>query len=284
MIKTIVELTICVILFVGCIIIATEIARYGLLQIHIVIQEQLINYMALKALVVGITIILLSGILLQTLFEWKSILTKSENIQLVLKIFPVILLLWLIFFRYVKMPKGQFDHNRANIWINYWSHYYYTPGLALAEPLKSSKRVNKILSLFNKTLAVEEKGTRFFLGHRGSISIITPLNNKNIALIYLEMAFLYRMMNLYDETHNVLDKASCAIDRSLREDPENENYLGWKSSIIFHQAETYQAHGTKLQYAKELYGQCATVNNKLTGDKEIKKLMDKIDQNFMSKK
>jgi len=282
MIETIVELAIYVISFVCCIVIATEIAQCGLLQI--VILERPTKQKVFKALMIGIITISI-GVLLQILFKLGFMLTKPENIWLIPIIFLVIPLLWLIFFRYVKMPKSQFDHNKANIWTNYWSRYYYIPGLSLAEPLINSKKVSKILELFNKALIVEEKGTYSFFKHIGSIRmepIITPTNNKRIAMISLEMAFLYRMMNLYREAHDALDRASSAIEKSLREDPKNEDYLGWKSSIIFHQAETYQAQGIRLQYAKELYEECAIVNTKLTGNKVIKELMNQIDQNFMS--
>lgn len=134
-------------------IIATEWAKNGLWEIGI---QRPINVRALIGLFVGTGTFLIAG-LANRYYEFNPSATIGFYI-------PVVALLWMLFYRYVLMPAGQFNFNRARTRMNYWMVTgNYIPGQHLkdrADSLKEFGFAQNAVKLFKKAITAQKKGNK----------------------------------------------------------------------------------------------------------------------------
>ena len=330
------EYVIYTVMFICYLIMATELAKYGLMQILIRYPP---NNRAIYAITLGFIAVNVGGYL-QKQGEINAFLFKEENSLPASLIVFGLFAIWIIFFRYVIMPKGLFDYNRAISRTNYWSRIHYQPGKSLesAKFLSNFSRANQTLELFKKAIEVQRKGSLVDnnntrreidlsgedMSYDGMITIscpscgmpikapryapqgaegncincgamisakligntlfinsygtrrtrsVTPINYKDMATALEEMAFLYRMMNRFNEAHEALDEALKTVNNILSKDKDNKEFLKLKSLIIFRQAEAYQAQGINIEEVKKLYAECLVIDQ-LTGELFSKELVN----------
>lgn len=153
-----IEFIVCAIMLICNLIIANEWAKYGLWQIGI---QRPANTRAFGAAFVGVITFLISG-LLQKYGEVEFSFAIKQNFWPVAMVFLGVPFVWLIFFRHVIMPKGQFDYNKAIIRTTFWTLQNYRPGQLLkseGELLRHFSLANRTLRLFQKAIRTQEKGT-----------------------------------------------------------------------------------------------------------------------------
>jgi tetratricopeptide (TPR) repeat protein len=133
-----------------------------------------------------------------------------------------------------------------------------------------------------RVITAKTIGNLLYVNCRGGAIIshaITLRSKENIATAYEEMAFLYRMMNRFDDANEFLDRALSITFDILKADPENYEYLKLKALILFRQAEIYHVQGLSVN-AKELYNECLLLDEKIgTPQEEIqltKNLLEKL--------
>ena len=283
-----IEWTVYVIMLICNLLIATEWAKYGLWQLGI---QRPLNTRALGASFVGAITFLASG-LMEKYQRVEFGFIKEQNLWLAIVVFIGIPFAWLYFVRFVMIPKGQYDYNRAIIRTTFWALQNYRPGKSLkseAESLSNFPLAQRTLKLFQSAISAQKKGTlsagrqriidleiadvsysqtvncpcpscdmptetpcyvprgvtgrcvycgamltvklignKLYVnsyGRDGAARRVTPLNRRNIAAAYEEMALLYRMMNQFDKAHKALGQAQTTMEGLLESDPNNKNYL-----------------------------------------------------------
>jgi len=152
------ELVFYAILLICNLIIATEWAKYGILEIGI---QRPLNKRALKATFIGVTTFLIGGYL-QKYGYLKIELLKSPYLWQAAAILIGVPFVWMYFFRHVILPKGLHDYNRAHIKTNYWTILHYRPGVILEEKAKLLREfpmAQKAVKLFYKSIKAQERGT-----------------------------------------------------------------------------------------------------------------------------
>lgn len=267
------ELIIYAILLVCGLIMANQCAKYGFFEIG---MQRPINTTAIGAFFISAITLLVSGLLHKNYGLQFSFLSSDNFWQLVIILFGIPLI-WLFFIRYVVLPRGQFDYNRAKIRISYWRSLYYKPGKEFrkrGEKLRNFPMAINTLNFFQKAIASQEKGvlvnssSAYSFRDNTMICRITSCNRQNMVVALKEMALLYRMMNLFDEAHQALNQAQSFAEDLLLSDPDNFEYLELKSLILFRRAEAYQAQGIKKEEAKNFYRQSMQIDQQIGNNNE----------------
>lgn len=109
-------------------------------------------------------------------------------------------------------------------------------------------------------------------------NVITPRSKANIAVAYEEKALLLRMMNLFDDALESLDKSEEIILQLLASDSANKEYLGVKSLIIFRRGEIAQSTGNKNQ-AQSFYQESLAIDQLIGVSKDhdlVKRLLKEV--------
>ncbi len=315
--------------FIGNLLIATEWAKYGILEIGI---QRPANKRAFLGLFFGISAMFFS-IILDKYYE----INPYQSSYKVYVIFVVlgVPLVWLLFFRYVLIPKGLFDFNKARTRTVYWALSNYRPGVkndeekarnlrefgfaqdALRRFKKAIKlqgrgdlvhRVEKTLQLTDNFcdyydyyriscpvcpspinlpkvrshnfsgacnmcgsfVTARIEGYKVFLAADLTRSIRSPNKGNwyNVAVAYEEMAWLYRMMNMFDEALEALEKAMDIAEDLLKRSPRTEKYLSLKSLIIFRRAEINHILGN-VERAREEYKESLSLDRELKNEEGI---------------
>jgi len=139
-------------LFIENMMIATEFARYGILEIGI---QRPINQGAFNGMVIGL-ITFTSGSVMHFItwfnptMDWKAAFFVSG-----------IPLLWIPFFRYCILKSGFADFNKAKIRTNYWMIDNYKHGEVLkkeGESFKDFYLAKSVVRMFKKAIKAQEKG------------------------------------------------------------------------------------------------------------------------------
>jgi tetratricopeptide (TPR) repeat protein len=140
-------------IFVTNIIIATVWAKYGLLEIGLMRPPSrgVTAAMVCAIAVLGISIVahLISG--------WSPQMERWAQVAVI-----AIPLVWLFFYRYVVLPGGLYEYNRAKIGTEYWAMQFFQPGHLDAERagmLAHSDRAQKAAALFDKAIEKQSRGT-----------------------------------------------------------------------------------------------------------------------------
>jgi hypothetical protein len=144
----------CAVILLGNMVIATEWAKYGLLELSIMRPPNKKVSFALfcYVLVVGTSIIahLATG--------WNPDLDWWVQFALVI---PA--LVWIPFFRHVIYPSGLYEFNKAKTGTQHFALQFYSPGeldVEQAETLRGFGRAQNALALFDRAIEKQSKGTR----------------------------------------------------------------------------------------------------------------------------
>lgn len=95
-----------------------------------------------------------------------------------------------------------------------------------------------------------------------SITIVSDKNKENIGVAYVELAVLYRIMNLFKETWQALEEGMEITEVLLGKNPGSHSYLNLKSLILFRRAELNHAQGN-LRQARQDYQTSLAIDRKL---------------------
>lgn len=310
---------------IGDFLIATEWAKYGIMEIGV---QKPLNKNAFTGAFIGVMTIFIGGLAHRF---------YGFNISnLILGIITGVAILWLLVFRYVLMPKGLFQFNKAKIRTNFWSITgNYIPGEILTERANSLKefglakgavkmfrqsvelqlkgdtvwRLNKTMELDDNKLNewdntyrircpacpfemripnVKGRNMSGTCGVCGSVStvriegntlhmstilpkatrIVSDKNRYNAAVGHEEMALLYRMMDMFDEAREALQKSMELTEQLLGNEPESQNYLKLKSLVIFRLAEIDHIQGS-LEAAKTGYKKSLEIDQRFQDQEGI---------------
>ncbi len=319
-----VELLIYSILILTNLTIAWQWAKNGFWEVGIQVPP---NFKAMGAILIGMTTFFIAGFIerkTQTFF-----LMKEDNILISLFIFLGIPLLFFLLVRYLILPRGLPEYNRAKHRTFYWMRKEYVIGVKkeAGNDLAKFPRALEALSFFEKAIKLQSKNLyfprlikRYKLGKKDTlINVNCPLcgffikivpaevdgtmdacpsckrglsfrafkNNveviglkrpkfyqiikKKIIIIYIEMSFLLRMMNRFDEAIEALDKAEKLIDDVLRHNKNKDN-LFIKENILFLKAEVAHTMGNK-SLANRFYCEGCRVFNQPIENNFIKDLI-----------
>ncbi len=317
-------------IFLGNLLIATEWAKYGIMELGI---QRPLNKKALAGLFIGVFSMLFAGIF-HDHYGINPYETPYRNYAAFLVVgVPVV---WLLFLRYALSANGVFDFNKARIRTNYWALSNYRPGKKNDEKRAKSLRefgfAKDALRRFNRAIKLQERGdmvrrversypitddsidycnrcsvrcpvcpstinlpnikgrnfsgacdlcgsflTARIEGNRVFLAADLPkpirFPNKgnwlNAAVAYREMAWLYRMMNMFDEALAALRDSGAIVDRLLSEHPEKRRFLVLKSLVIFGEAEINHVLGN-TEKARKGYQESLSLDEKLGDEKGIK--------------
>ena len=172
------EIVIYGIVLISSLIIAWEFAKYGFIGIGIRIP---MNTKAIKATIMGSATMLIAGYLQKSGHINLTLFTNINYIKSGL-IFTGIPLAFLFLSRYVFLPKGLPEYNRAQVRMTYWMRSYFEPGIIIKESsdgFASSPPVQKALKLFNITIEYQQKRKNLFY-------------KQNIVAAYIDMSMLLR--------------------------------------------------------------------------------------------
>ena len=138
-------------IFFGNIMIAHQFAKHGFLEFGLVKSPK-----AVLGFIVGVSAIFLGGIY----HKFNPAFDPEPTLKLVL-ILIGIPVFWIIVLRYVLMPKGQFDYNRARVRLNFWMQRNLVLGEVLAKEgarLKDFPRAQDTIRLFKRAIQIQSHG------------------------------------------------------------------------------------------------------------------------------
>lgn len=110
------------------------------------------------------------------------------------------------------------------------------------------------------------------------VMVVTNGNKLNIAIAYEEMAWLYRMMNLFEEAKVSLRESQTIAEGLFEKEPENRDFLELMSIVFFRRAEIDHITGQK-QEAKTGYEKSLEIDTRLGNEEGIitnKILLDRL--------
>lgn len=263
---TIMEIAFYIGIGIGNILIVTEVAKYGLLEIGI---QRPINSRVILGLYIGTATFFIGGVM------HKISGFNPENKYAIALVIGVPIFLLLVY-RYTLLPPGLYDFNRARIRTNYWMLTSYRPGKILEEQgsnLKEFAWAKGAIRMFRKAIEAQSKGntTRIVIDDQevpwyeddgNTTRIVTDENRFNVAVAHAELALLYRMMNKFDEAEDALKAGMKITEELLRKEPEKFEYLYLQNQIFFRMAELNHVQG-KLEQAKKGYEESLTITKKL---------------------
>lgn len=146
------EIVFFILIGVGNLLIVTEWAKYGILEVGV---QRPINSRAVVGFLLGSTTIIISGVI-HMISGFKPVVNEYA-IALVIGV-PIF---WLLIYRYILLPPGLFDFNRARIRTNYWMLTSYRPGKILEEEgsnLRKSPLAKEAVQMFRKAIEAQSKG------------------------------------------------------------------------------------------------------------------------------
>lgn len=136
---------------IGNLIIATEWAKYGILELEI---QRPINSRAIFGLLLGSTTFVIGGIM-------HRISGFNPMNYYAIALVTGVPFLWLLVYRYMLLPPGLFDFNRARIRTNYWMLSSYRPGKILEEQgsnLREFTFAERAIRMFRKAIEAQSRG------------------------------------------------------------------------------------------------------------------------------
>lgn len=148
---SIVEIVFYIAIGIGNLIIATEWAKYGILEIGI---QRPINSRAIAGVLLGSTTFVIGGIM-HRISGFNPVNKYAIALVIGSPIF------WLLVYRYILIPPGLFDFNRARIRTNYWMLSSYRPGKILQEKgsnLREFTFAKGAIRMFRKVIEAQSKG------------------------------------------------------------------------------------------------------------------------------
>jgi hypothetical protein len=151
-------------------------------------------------------------------------------------------ILWGMFYRYVIMPPGLAEYNRARHKTFYWTIKHYVPGKRTpdeAKMLRDFGQAKTALDQFEQAINLQSYG-------------VGVQYRKNISTVYEEMALLYRMMDRLDQAKKALFEANLIASNLLYDDPDDIDLKQLQSLIYFREAEIAHIEGF-YDIAKEKY-------------------------------
>lgn len=104
-------------------------------------------------------------------------LMKEENFAISVAVILGIPFSIFFFARYIILPKGLPEYNRARILSIYWTGKYYRPGIVLnrGQELADFARAKKAVDFFKKSIELQMKGSR-----SGSITRTIPIDQDQV--------------------------------------------------------------------------------------------------------
>lgn len=174
----------------------------------------------------------------------------------------------------------ELDDESYNEWTNSYDIPCPVCPTKLKLPPRKGENLSGICTWCGSTITVRIEGNtaRLHVILAEPIQRVTDKNKYNAGIAYSEMAWLYRMMNMFDEAKEALKGGLDIAEGLLKEDPENLEYLGMKSMSIFRLAEVNHIQGD-LEKAKAGYQESIAIDRKLQdeeGVQLVQKLLDKI--------
>ena len=147
-----------IMLLTSCVI-AWQIAKFGIFEIGIQIPP---NKTALIATTVGVLLVVVVGFLDKNGYV-NFALAKKEEIFKAALLFNGIPLIFYFIARYLFLPKGLPEYNRAKTRTVYWTIKNYRPGVKLKEEgkiLADFPRAQHALRLFEKSIEKQSHGVK----------------------------------------------------------------------------------------------------------------------------
>ena len=134
-------------------------AKYGFWELGIQIP---LNGKVIGASILGMATLLIAGYAEQKGYVSLSLLMKEENLFKAAAIMGGSPLFVFFMARYVILPKGLSEYNRAKTRTIYWQGKYYRPGVKIEEggELAEFSMAKKALNLFRKSIDLQMKGSR----------------------------------------------------------------------------------------------------------------------------
>lgn len=248
---------------VGDLLIATEWAKYGIWEIGI---QRPLNKKIIAGLFIGVITMFIGG-LVKRFGEFSP----SNTVAMIITGAAI---LWMLFFRYVILPPGLNAFNKARIRTNFWMITgNYAPGENLAEKaelLREFWLAKSAVNMFKKAIKLQLKGSMVrTLDSLKLVHMVTAGNRYNAGVGYEELALLYRMMNMFDKARAELAKSMEITEQLLQKDPENLQYLGLKSLVIFRLAEIDHVQGN-IEEARTGYKESLAMDKKLKNREGIR--------------
>ena len=213
----------CTAILVGNILIVTQWAKYGMLELAL---QRPMNRRALTGVVIGMVAIFLGGIAhKKTGFDpWNR---YSAAVVIGLTVLVYIIVKW-------RMPAGQFEFNKAATRIRFWALSNYTPGEAMAggDMLREFGPARKAVRLMRRAIELQEQSP--------DSSLQVRLNE---VVGHEELGFLYRMMNMWDEAETEVRTSIRLLQTLGSWYPGNREVLRTMSLAVFRLAEFNHARG-----------------------------------------
>ena len=155
-------------------VIVWQIAKNGLLEIGL---ERPVNMKAMGAVLLGMTTILAAGFIERAGY-FKLTLFREENLFEMALVFAGSPLILFLLARYVLLPDGLPEYNRARIRMVFWTGNNYQPGVKMAEEgesLANFYRAQRALKFFEKAIEAQSRGSS-----QGSITRTHKINDEQM--------------------------------------------------------------------------------------------------------
>ncbi|MBU2037010.1 hypothetical protein KJ866_02310 [Patescibacteria group bacterium] len=155
---TFLEVSIYAILLFADYAIVWQIAKNGFLEIGI---ERPINMKAIGATMLGILTLVAAGFIERAGYV-KLLLAREENLFWAAVVFAGSPLILFLLVRFVLLPKGLPEYNRARISMVFWAMSNYQPGVKMAEKgegLANFHRAQQALKFFEKAIEAQSRGS-----------------------------------------------------------------------------------------------------------------------------
>ena len=153
-----VETAVYAVLLITYYVIVWQWAKYGFWETGI---QRPLNVKAFGSCFVGMTVLLIAGYIEREGYVDFSLFKEANIFKALLLIFGSSSLVFILG-RYVILPKGLPEYNRARIRTTYWTNSYYRPGVKLetAENLKDFSMAQTALAFFQKSIEAQSKPRR----------------------------------------------------------------------------------------------------------------------------
>lgn len=241
---------------VTTVIISWNMARYGLLAIGIMRPP---NVTVMGAVLIGMWTVAAAGYMQNQGIAPFSLFTESAMPKS----------LWIalgvpsgtyILSRYLILPRGLPEFNRAQIRITHWALTYYRPG----EITQNGNELREF-SFAQSALNLLEKTIQYQLRYQ-EISV-TNTSTKNIARAHTERGFLFRMMNKYNSAEAEFYSALTFSEAALAIDEGDIEALKIKSLIVFRMGELAHIRKDDAK-ARKRYQEALAIDSRIGDDSE----------------
>ncbi|MFH1575748.1 MAG: tetratricopeptide repeat protein [Candidatus Nealsonbacteria bacterium] len=247
---TIWEILFYVLIGIANLIIATEWAKYGIWEIGI---QRPLNKRVIVSMIIGIGTFFIGSVM-------HKFANFNPTSRLAVGLVLGIPFCWIFIYRNLFLTAGFYDFNRAKIRTNYWRVMNFDHGKILTEigeGLKDSFLAQNTVKMFKRSIAAQLDSSDKNRNYK-----------ENIGVAYAELAVLYRMMNLFEEAGQSLERGMEMVEELLEKNSGDQNYLAEKSMILFRRAELNHAQGN-LKQAKQDYQASLVIDKKLNDEEGI---------------